>query len=137
LSSKGTPTTATWAAMLDLQKLFPATWVAMAAQQMFPTTWSIMAAQQLFPVTWAVTWAPPATQYVMILACTRCQHNSPTPQRRRRLQEAVGEFGFAYSHREMKNIEEKTRDHTNGANVFCCLSSLPLLPLATTAVFGS
>jgi hypothetical protein len=25
----------------------------------------------------------------------------------------------------------------NGANVFCFLSSLPLLPLATTAVFGS
>ncbi len=121
LSSKGTPTTTTWAAVLDQQQ-FPATRVAMATQQMCPTTtWSVMATHQLFPVTWA---ARPAIQYVMILVCTRCQHNSPTPQRRRRLQEAVGEFGFSYSHREMISIEEKTRNHTNGSNVFCFPSSL-------------
>ncbi len=31
----------------------------------------------------------------------------------------------------------KAQYYPNGANVFCFLSSLPLLPTATTAVFGS
>jgi hypothetical protein len=36
----------------------------------------------------------------------------------------------------LKDIEE-LKDQCNGANVCCFLSSLPLLPPASTAVFGS